>query len=68
MRWIGFGFDDLIYKSLRVADMFLLSHKAGDEKLLWYPQNGEAIGLICRRAGRAGWIFCSGECCDDKVH
>ena len=38
------GFHDLTYKKYEAGGYVqLLSTKAGDEKLLWYPQNGEGV-------------------------
>ena len=43
---LDLGFDDLTYKKYEAGGYVqLLSTKAGDEKLLWYPQNGEGVIL-----------------------
>ena len=41
---LNLDFDDLTYKKFEGGGYVqLLSTKAGDEKLLWYPQNGEGV-------------------------
>src|SRR5574344_2652178 len=43
-KYLNLDFSDLTYKKFEGGGYVqLLSTKAGDEKLLWYPQNGEGV-------------------------